>query len=294
MTDLVRALDVSVYSGRTSRQWWRDRRAEGWELAVCGSWHGNSTNPFVQDQLGWAYEAGMMLATYVALSRWHGGDEQVAEARHACGDFWPLLRFVALDMELPGLEAWHLDAALVELEWSKYFAPEATCYTGYWWWEPWVKNHFSEIAKCWPNLSAWVAYYDGRAALNLLTTGPPGTRPLPKLTGLGPIIGKQYAATHIDGVAVDLNVFDAEWLKEDEQMGQTPEQWGGGWARIERDFAPIEAARAAWKAAWPHSDEEKADDIRECGEKDAVEDLAEAIEEFKRRQLEPRQEWAEE
>lgn len=216
MSELIRALDCSVYSGRTSAQWWRDRYAEGWRMAVVGSWHGNSTNPFVRDQMGFAQDAGMMLATYVALSQFHGGDEQVAKARYACGDFWPQLEFVALDMELPGLTGQHLDCAVRPLQ--KYLASETICYTGYWWWSPWQRGHGYD----WPDLPAWVAYYDGRASLDaapIVTGGP--IRPLAPLTGLGPIIGKQYAGTtYIDGVAVDLNVFDASFLKEEDMRHQ--------------------------------------------------------------------------
>lgn len=216
MSDLIRAPDCSVYSGRTSAQWWRDRYAEGWRLAIPGAWHGNSTNPFVRDQMGFAQDAGMMLATYVALSQFHSGDEQVAEARYACGDLWPQLEFVALDMELPGLTPTHLYDAFGEaiLDEPYESPPSILVYTGYWWWEPWAKVQ----TGLWPEAFAWVAYYDGRASLDRPSMDDAG-RPLAPLAGLGPIIGKQYAGTTIiDGVAVDLNVFDASFLKEEQEM----------------------------------------------------------------------------
>lgn len=252
----VRALDVSAWSGRTSAQWWRDRKAEGCELAIPGAWHGNSTNPFVRDQMGFAYDTGMMLAIYIALSQWHSGDEQVAEGRYACGEFWPQLRFVALDMELPGLEPLDLSYAQKEVGLPDSRIPT---YTRYWWWEPWVNEHIANSVPeflGWPNNPAWVAYYDGRASLDaapIITGGP--IRPLAPLTGLGPIIGKQYAGSvKLDGIVADLNVFQREFI-EGGDMGNTPEQWAAGWARVERDVARI-------KAAWPHTDEEKADPER--------------------------------
>jgi len=210
MSDLIRALDLSVYSGPTSAKWMRDRYAEGWRLAVIGSWHGNSTNPYVRDQMGYARTAGMKIATYIALSSWHSGDEQVQEARYAIGDYWPELEFVALDMELPGLLAIDLVDALREVGSS----PRPIIYSGYWWWTPWARDHISSL---WRDIPAWVAYYDGLAQMSSSTPTGIHMNALRPLTGLGPIIGKQYAGTTIiDGVAVDLNVFDASFLKEDD------------------------------------------------------------------------------
>jgi len=252
MSELIRALDVSAYSGPTSAQWWRDRYAEGWRLATPGSWHGNSTNPYVRDQMGFAQDAGMMLATYIALSSLHSGDEQVAEARYACGDFWHwnTLEFVALDMELPGLRPQHLTDALVEIG----LGLMPVCYTGYWWWEPWIKAQHNAyvVPHAWSNLPAWVAYYDGYPKLRCSVDTA-----LPALTGLGPIIGKQYAGSvMLDGTCVDLNVFGASFLKEEAM------DWPKAKLELFNHFLD-------WFDLFPESEAEKRDAIRQEKENNA-------------------------
>ena len=76
----MRAIDVSVYSGEIPVEKWRAVKAEGYDLAIVGLFHGRTVNRYAAQQMRAAHEAGMLLAGYVLIAGWLGleGSQQVA------------------------------------------------------------------------------------------------------------------------------------------------------------------------------------------------------------------------
>ena len=191
--NLVLAADVSVYGGIADEDVWGTARGIG--LAIVGSWHGQRPNRYAHASLYGAKKAGTPFATYIALSADYTGLEQVGYGKVACGDKWDELRFVALDIELPGITETHIrDAA----EAVKADGLRPIIYTGKWFWSGHLGN------PAWfADLPLWDSIYDQLAVVEL--RHPYG--------GWTSVVGKQFdnKTSRID-TSADISAFDGDWL----------------------------------------------------------------------------------
>ena len=200
MTVPVLAADVSVYGGNVSADQWRDGRNMGIGLAIVGLWHGQRLNQYAHSTLYGAQAAGLPLAAYVALSKNWSGSEQVAFGKKIAGDKWDNLRFVALDIELPGITQTIIaDAA----EAVRADGLRPIIYTGKWFWDGHLGN-----PDWFPHIPLWDSLYDQRAIVELVH--PYG--------GWTSVVGKQFDdKTSRLASSADISAFDAEWIDERNQ-----------------------------------------------------------------------------
>lgn len=212
MRELLKAIDVSTYGGAISADQWREVKADGYQLAVVGLWHGKSINPYANQQCLGALDAGLMIAGYVYLAPWTGrtGSQQVdvgmGTLSIAAVDN---LRFMALDAECDGISEGMIARAI---DWVIAYDLRPIIYTGRWWWV----EHFGN-PEMFKDLPLWTAQYP------LVLPNQPNLLDIPLLYGgwrRERLVGWQWkGTTDLHGVNCDLNVFDAAFVRgEEEEM----------------------------------------------------------------------------
>ncbi len=203
----MKAIDISVYQRHPGRGWWRQVFSDGWELAIVGSWHGWSGNPYAEQNLGEAKETGFHVATYVFLSAVPGA-EAVGRAQESCGAMWPELSFVAIDCEHEGIMTSTVADAVDAVEQAGL---RPIIYTRKTWWE----THFGNSTE-FARLPLWTANYDEDATLGL--AAPYGGWTLQS------VVGKQYDGTYpghaceLYGVSVDKSMFDPDFVTKEDNV----------------------------------------------------------------------------
>ena len=115
---LERWVDVSVYSklGPITVQEFADFKNLGYSGVVVGSWHGNSINMFCYRDLRNALQAGLKVATYIAIVPGKPIEYQIQAAYNICNAeapfLWDQLRFVTVDVEIEGISVEEVQTAL--------------------------------------------------------------------------------------------------------------------------------------------------------------------------------------
>ena len=195
MTDLVRAADVSVWSGEISEaQWDSAKRHKGIDLAIVGSWHGKRGNEYARTSLDAARKAGLDVATYVALNHMHGY-ESVENGLRNLGVTMDL-KFIALDVEVPTVTVAIVHEAIRAVK-TVNLTP--IIYTGKWFW----KGKFGD-PRDFSDIPLWTSRYDGFADL-LVNWESYG--------GWKEPTAKQYQGTnHTLGFGNDLSVFRRDFI----------------------------------------------------------------------------------
>ena len=158
VTDMVltHAADVSLWGGLVTETKWRSaRNCCGIDLAIVGSWHGLTANRYAADTLTNARNAGLSVATYIALNSMAGA-ESVERGLTAAAETSDLA-FAALDVEIMGVTVDIIDDA-VQAARTAQLTP--IIYTGGWFWAGKFGNphNFS-------HLPLWTSYYDGNPDL---------------------------------------------------------------------------------------------------------------------------------
>ena len=208
MKSPLKAIDISMYQRHPGEGWWRRVFADGWELAIVGSWHGLSANPDAERNLLEAKAAGFRIATYVALNA-GSGRTAVRNGKQACGRAWDDLVFVAIDCETDGITAPIISEAIDEV---KRNGLRPIIYTANWWWH----GHFGN-PRNFRHMPLWSADYDL----------DPTLAPSPAYGGWteAELVGKQYDGSTEDrhpmlhGVEVDKNTFDRDFIEEGDMAG---------------------------------------------------------------------------
>ena len=192
---LIRAADVSKYGGAVSSEKWAKASADhGVGLAIVGSWHGRDANPHAAQTLCAAADAGLAVATYAVLNS-RDGCATVGLAKSACGEQWPNLSFVALDIELDGVTRQVVAGAASEVV-AAGLRP--IVYTGRWFWAS--SRHLGNPTWA-SHLPLWDSHYDGVEALVL--------HPVYGGWSSADVVGKQYRGSNNGlGFSCDLSVFD--------------------------------------------------------------------------------------
>ena len=193
---LVRAADVSVYSGHiTAKQWRRARARHHVELAVVGSWHGSRANQYAEATLAAARAAGLKVATYIVVT---DDAKAIGYGLDACGIHVDSLEFVAIDAELRGVsEKGITDSVRAVHDRGR----RAMIYTGKWYWAGRLGD-----PKWAPRIPLWDSSYNGRQTLDEAGYG-----------GWGRPVGHQYKGTNTElGFSCDLSVFAKDWLEANE------------------------------------------------------------------------------
>lgn len=236
MTDLVYVLDFGIYTPNITVAQFEQAKALGYEAVIVGLWHGQSKNPYAQQQVMNAWAAFLKEGYYVLLGppTWTAlnGKEQVKAGLWAT----PTCTTIAIDVEIDV----HPDVVADALqEAAKYGRP--CIYTGGWFWNWWLLKYHDWFANhTFIEYPAWLADYDCQPVLDTS-----------RLAHLGPVIGKQFkgSTNEIAGIHADLNVFDRTWLIDGEdEMAEDPRltrmlEKGPERAQIEADFG-------AWMAVY--------------------------------------------
>jgi len=251
--ETVLAVDVSAWTGPISGAQWYGLGAKGIELLVVGLWHGASANPYAQQQLAGAELSRMMRAGYVALAgRFNGADDVVNGVKPLD---YPPLAFVAVDVELPDVTAEDVRAAV---DCARAGGYRAIIYTGAWFWNWWLlREHdwFYAHPDGFSDCPAWLADYDYVPELDTALLGM-----------LGPVVGKQFQGTteFVPGCIVDLNVFDAAWLKggemDEAQVKAIVDPVSQRLSRalaLERERREIQVGLDRWMLAYGTGDEDE-------------------------------------
>ena len=200
--ELVAGVDVSVYTGSISPDQWATAAAAGVEVAIIGAWHGHKPNPNCEQWMADARAAGFTVAVYVAVTGLPGA-ESVANGAAVCGDEWQHANFVALDVEITGVDQKIIDSA-IDAVITDGLRP--VLYTGRWFWQEHAHLGDPNWASA-RGVPLWHAAYDGDRSLTFGRGGPYGGWTDASL------IGHQYEGTNIaDGFSDDRNVFDRTFI----------------------------------------------------------------------------------
>lgn len=201
MSKWIQGIDLSVYQGDIPQATWDALADAGQEVAVVGSWHGLSANPYAERNLERADRTGMAIATYVALNSGNGA-AAVHSGLDACGAMEPKLRFVALDCEIDGITDDIIESALALVE-NQGHRP--VIYTARWWWQ----GHYGDRTT-FSYLPLWNAYYDADPDIDFPHASYGDW-------GLGQLMGEQFTgSTELVGVTVDRNTFRQEFIEGDD------------------------------------------------------------------------------
>ena len=192
-TDTVPGLDLSF--SRTTRQWWRDRHADGYRIAIQNLSTGTTTPKNAIPNLILARDAGFVIAGY-AVPNDRPASHTIEAARAGAGRLWASLARVAVDAEEDPVT-------------KRPLATLATIHDA-------VRIlHRDGRRPCvYSRRSYWLrAYGDADAHAPIWTAernSGPSLATIRYPWGHQPIIGKQTTGTRtIDGVDVDINTFDA-------------------------------------------------------------------------------------
>jgi hypothetical protein len=243
MTDTVLALDFGVYSPNITVAQFEQAKALGYEACIIGLWHGQSKNPYAQQQVMNAWAAFLEEGYYVFLGppNWTplSGKEQVKAGIWAA----PTCTTIAIDVEIDVHPDTVVDALL---EANRYGRP--CIYTGRWFWNWWLlKYHDWFASHTFDSFPAWLADYDWQPVLDT-----------PRLAHLGPVVGKQFkgSTTEVAGINADLNVFSRAWLFGEDDMA-TPAEFDALKRRVEiaEEGRRIDADCHSWTAMMGTDDE---------------------------------------
>lgn len=196
----ARGLDVS-YSTLTAA-WVARRVSEGVELIIQDVWTGGYLNnaalkAIAESNLRAIREGGCIPAIYTNAAPWRPTQLWFDESVKNAGAELAHVQLVVIDLEIAeGNNYINPDDVRTFIELWEGIGKTVWTYSGDWYagfWKTIVGERAVDFGKPY-----WYAKYDGVASL-----GKP-THPL------GPIAGKQYGWTDIEGVTVDLNVFDMD------------------------------------------------------------------------------------
>lgn len=168
------------------------------ELAIIGSWHGIEGYDAAEASLNACRLAGMVTATYAALSPGHDAQAAVAAAVAACGAEWPLMRFCAIDCETEGVTHEQIADAAVAIARAKQVP---IIYTSQYKWQQ-LTGNTSDFSS----FKLWDAHYDNDPSLDFISSGYGGWQ-------LKDLAGDQYTnSTAFGAIDIDYNVFSDSWV----------------------------------------------------------------------------------
>ena len=206
----MKGLDISF--SKPSAQWWRDRYAEGYRVAVQNLWTGGfASNEGLKAvaaiNLRNARLTEFRVAAYANASPpdWWSLEIQLDNIKINAGAEWANIRDVVIDAEIPGITM----ARVMELADGLKGAGKTAdvLYTARWFWTGHMGN--SQDTR-WKRFRLWPADYDADPTIDFPAPYGPWE--------LADLIGKQYAGTtYIKGQAVDLNTFEDSWLAEEQE-----------------------------------------------------------------------------
>ena len=198
VSDIIRAADVSLYSGSISEAQWQHAAAMGIKLAIVGLWTGTQHNDYAVPTLVNARRVGLTTAGYVLLNGMPG-----AQSIQICADLigreMSSLNFLALDVELYGVtQAIVEDAAKAVSDLDMV----SCIYTSASKWKELLGNP-DFAAKA--GLQLWSAHYGTPENLD----EDPGYGGWSQAL----LLGKQYRGSNTRlGFNADLSVFRKEWV----------------------------------------------------------------------------------
>lgn len=198
------ALDLSFSAPRVTPAWCAARLEEGYKLAIAGLWTGRYAIDGAEHALRTWREAGGIPAAYLCIHDAAPLALHIGRARAAAGEEWARLAFVAIDVEVEPVSARTVRQAC-ELVEADGLRPIIYTRRNFW------RDHVGNDQTCarWP---LWDASY-----------GIPPALDVPGYGGWTLRTGHQYHDTQrVDGIDVDLNVFEQAWVREG--LGPTREK----------------------------------------------------------------------
>ncbi len=228
----IRGIDISSWTDQATYSNFLELRQNGWEFVIVQAWGsipqgGRGQNPYAQQQLSNARQAGMKVAAYcvVFFDDNRSAADQVNLAFEAVGAEKQYLSFMAIDVErhlgwddgdgtpeerrVRRIQRIREAVEAVERE-----GVRAVIYTGYWGWDAITGN-----STAFANYPLWQARFDNLDNLDYdIVNG--NTVPFIGFGGWTSRVGKQYYAgednrgTYLHGVWADLNVFDASMFRD--------------------------------------------------------------------------------
>lgn len=187
----MKALDLSFDAGKVTPAWAAARLAEGWELLIVNLWTGRQTPAGAADALHVWREAGGVTAAYFVVHDGRSAEDHFRQAHSAAAAEWKHLSFVAVDVEVAPTSAATVRAAC---ELVRANGQRPVVYTSV--------SKWRELCGDVPSLRdipLWDASYGQEPSLQMR----------PQYGGWQIRTGHQYqGTTDLDGIAVDLNLFD--------------------------------------------------------------------------------------
>ena len=226
--------------------WWRDRKAEGYDIAVQDVWTGGFASnagikAVAETNLRNARLAGFRVAAYANASPpdWWPLVTQMQNIRANMGGEWDRVKDVVVDVEILGITKARVMELADGLEAVGKVAD--VLYTGRWFWTGHMGNS-KDIA--WRRFRLWSAHYDWNPDIDF-GDNPYGPWPLAE------VIGEQYkGSTNVAGGTIDLNTFKDSWMApppapsptpepppEEDIMGKIADSMKAAGEQIERDLA---------------------------------------------------------
>lgn len=221
MTEWVPGLDVSF--SQITPAWCERRFAEGYRVAFVCLWTGglagnDGIKAVAENNLRTFREAGFVTGGYVNATPpdWWPLAVQMQHIVGNAGSEWNALQHVATDLEIPRL-TFERASELADAIAAQGKRTEIA-YSAAWFWnghmgattDPRWRQRFPRL---------WNAFYDSQPDIDF------GARPYGPWS-VADLVGEQYqGTTWLDGVQVDLNVFDLSYFAA--QPGPAPEPTPG-------------------------------------------------------------------
>lgn len=208
---MVPGLDGSFTNGKVVPvDWFRRRYAEGYRVyAQCvwtGGLAGNDGIKLVAaGNLLNAKAGGLKIVAYANASppNWWSLPIQMQHIKENCGAAWPHVPLLPVDVELRGITYARVKELADALRAAGKNQAVEVLYSARWFWTSHMRN--SRDVR-WRRWKLWNANYDFNPDVDY-ASAPYGPWTLADL------VGEQYqGTTRLDGVDVDLNVFDLEAL----------------------------------------------------------------------------------
>lgn len=209
----MKALDFSFDAANITPAWCVNRLLEGYELAVCDLWTGRQPIQGAEQALRCWREAGGRTGGYFCVHDSRPVAEHFNNARACAGAEWARLSVVAVDVEIDPVTTVTVRAAADAVTADGL---RVAVYTGEGAW-----SHLTGNSTDCADLPLWDAAQGMAPSLELA----------PPYGGWRRRAGHQYqGTTAVDGIAVDVSLFDDMFIAPGPTPGPTPD---AEWANVE-------------------------------------------------------------
>lgn len=208
-------LGIDASYSRITKADFKKFKARGYQVFAQDVWTGIAHPNGIEHCYANLYDGldtGMITAAYNVINGSMPGGWHIDKGREAIQDLWPYMRFIAIDVEVPGTR---VESCLQAEDRVREFARPPWLYSGRWFWtEPIYWGDGADNPTALSHLPLWWSYYDYDPDYDFQRM-PFGGWDWDK------VAGEQFSGTYqapgLEGIQVDLNVFKTDFIYPEEE-----------------------------------------------------------------------------